>query len=77
MLSQVSVQLSLAFGVAIGGGIFEGVHLLHGGAPGLNDFHVAFWAMATVTLISALIFLRVPRSANMHSHRAESGAPAE
>ncbi len=77
VLSQVSVQLSLAFGVAIGGGIFEGAHLLHGGAPALNDFHVAFWVMATVTLISALIFLRVPRSANMHSHRAESGAPAE
>ncbi|RYE46274.1 MAG: MFS transporter [Hyphomicrobiales bacterium] len=77
VLSQVSVQLSLAFGVAIGGGIFEGVHLLHGGPPDLNDFHVAFWVMATLTLISALIFLRVPRSANMHSHQAESGAPAE
>jgi hypothetical protein len=30
-----------------------------------------------VTLISALIFLRVPKTANMHSHRAETGAPAE
>lgn len=77
MLSQVSVQLSLAFGVAIGGGIFEGAHLLHGGAPALSDFHVAFWVMATLTLISALIFLRVPKTANMHSHQAEKSAPAE
>ena len=38
---------------------------------------MAAWVMATLTLISALIFLRVPRSANMHSHQAESGAPAE
>lgn len=77
VLSQVSVQLSLAFGVAIGGGIFEGAHLLHGGAPALSDFHVAFWVMATLTLISALIFLRVPKTANMHSHQAEKSAPAE
>ena len=76
VISQVSVQLSLAFGVAIGGGIFEGVHLLHGGEPLLNDFHVAFWIMAAVTLVSATIFLRVPKTATMHSHQAE-GAAAE
>ena len=77
VLSQVSVQLSLAFGVAIGGGVFEGVRLLEGGGePVLMDFHIAFWVMAAITIAAGLIFLRLPRSASMHSH-AESGSAAE
>ncbi|MBN9310017.1 MFS transporter [Devosia sp.] len=77
VMSQVSGQLSLAFGVAVGGGVLEGVRLLHGrGEPLLGDFHIAFWVMAALTIVSALIFLRVPKTASMHSH-AESGSAAE
>lgn len=76
VMSQVSVQLSLAFGVALGGGALEGFRLIHGGEPLLSDFHWAFWLMASVTLVSALIFTRLPRTASMHSHHAQS-EPAE
>jgi EmrB/QacA subfamily drug resistance transporter len=76
VIGQVSVQLSLAFGVALGGGALEGFRLIHGGEPLLADFHWAFWLMAAITLASALIFTRVPRSASMHSHRTQ-GEPAE
>jgi len=74
VISQVSVQLSLAFGVALGGGVLEGFRLMHGGEPLLADFHWAFWLMAAITLISAAIFTRVPRTASMHSHRAQGEA---
>jgi EmrB/QacA subfamily drug resistance transporter len=76
VMSQVSVQLSLAFGVALGGGALEGFRLIHGGEPLLQDFHWAFWLMAAITLISAAIFTRVPKTASMHSHQA-TGEAAE
>ena len=76
VLSQVSIQLSMAFGVALGGGALEGFRLMHGGEPLLQDFHWAFWLMAAVTLASVAIFTRVPRTASMHSHQARS-EPAE
>lgn len=74
VIGQVSVQLSLAFGVALGGGALEGFRLLHGGEPLLADFHWAFWMMAAITLASALIFLRLPKFASMHSHRTQGEA---
>jgi EmrB/QacA subfamily drug resistance transporter len=76
VMSQVSIQLSMAFGVALGGGALEGFRLLHGGEPLLGDFHWAFWLMAAITLVSVGIFARLPRTANMHSHQAQ-GEPAE
>ena len=76
VMSQVSVQLSLAFGVALGGGALEGFRLIHGGEPLLQDFHWAFWLMAVITLVSALIFIRVPKTTTMASHHTAS-EPAE
>jgi MFS family permease len=76
VMSQVSVQLSLAFGVALGGGALEGFRLIHGGEPLLQDFHWAFWLMAAITLVSAAIFTRVPKTATMGSHHTAS-EPAE
>jgi hypothetical protein len=71
VISQVGVQLTLAFGVAVGGGALEGIRLLHGGVePLLSDFHFAFYVMAGFTLISTLLFFRLPR------HAAISGTPA-
>jgi EmrB/QacA subfamily drug resistance transporter len=65
VISQVGVQLWLAFGVALGGGVLEGVRLTHGGPPALGDFHIAFFVMAAVTLVSTILFFRLPRSAGM------------
>jgi len=68
VISQVSVQLSLAFGVALGGGVLELSRLAtHGGGePLLADFHTAFSVIGAVTLISTVMFARVPKSAGLH-----------
>jgi EmrB/QacA subfamily drug resistance transporter len=75
VMSQVNMQLSLAFGVALGGGALEGFRMLRGGdEPVLADFHWAFWVMAAMTLASAFVFARVPRTASMTNHEAKSEA---
>jgi MFS family permease len=79
-ISQVAIQLSLAFGVALGGGVLEGVRLTHGGEPVLFDFHVAFYVIAAVALVSTALFFRLPRTAGRHltGHgKTELEAPAE
>jgi EmrB/QacA subfamily drug resistance transporter len=73
-ISQVGVQLSLAFGVALGGGVLEGVRLTHGGDPVLMDFHIAFYAIAAVALISTMVFFQLKRGAG--AHLTEHGVPA-
>ena len=75
VISQVGIQLTLAFGVAVGGGALEGARLLHGGAPLLGDFHIAFYVMAAVTLVSTILFARLPRhaGANVSGHGVEAG----
>jgi EmrB/QacA subfamily drug resistance transporter len=67
VISQVWVQMSLAFGVALGGGVLEASNMLHGGTgPVLGDFHVAFWVIGAVVLISTVMFARLPRDAGSH-----------
>ena len=65
-ISQVGIQLSLAFGVALGGGVLEGVRLLHGGEPVLMDFHIAFYVIASVALVSTVMFYFLPKTAGSH-----------
>ncbi len=79
-ISQVAIQLSLAFGVALGGGVLEGVRLLHGGGePLLGDFHIAFYVIAAVAMISTALFMRLPRTAGRHltGHGHVLETPAE
>ena len=78
-ISQVTIQLSLAFGVALGGGALEGLRLLHGGEPLLGDFHIAFYVIAAVALVSTVMFYFLPRTAGQHltSHGRAVEAPAE
>ena len=77
-ISQVAVQLSLATGVAVGGGVLEGVRLLHGGDPVLGDFHVAFYVMAAIALVSTVMFYGLSRTAGSHltSHRHSAAEPS-
>jgi len=73
VISQVGVQLSLACGVALGGGMLEFSHLVSGGAtPTVGDFHTAFWVVGTVALVATAVFLRLPRHAGhaLSGHRA-------
>jgi len=80
-INQVGIQLSLAFGVALGGGVLEGLRLLHGGEPLLGDFHIAFFVIASVALVSTVMFFFLPKGAGQHltghRHRAAVEAPAE
>jgi EmrB/QacA subfamily drug resistance transporter len=75
VISQVGIQLSLAFGVALGGGVLELVRLSHGGEPLLQDFHIAFYVIAAVAIVSSVMFARMPRTAgsNISGHGADGG----
>jgi EmrB/QacA subfamily drug resistance transporter len=66
VISQVTVQLSLAFGVALGGGVLEAMRLRHGAEPVLFDFHVAFYVIAAVCFVSTILFWRLPKDAGAH-----------
>ncbi|MGV8856379.1 MAG: MFS transporter, partial [Devosia sp.] len=63
VISQVSAQLSIAFGVALGGGMLEASTALHGGDLVLADFHIAFMVLAAICLISTVMFFRLPKNA--------------
>jgi EmrB/QacA subfamily drug resistance transporter len=65
-ISQVVIQLSLAAGVAIGGGALEGARFLHGGGATLLDFHLAFYLTAIISIVSTFMFARLPASAGRH-----------
>jgi EmrB/QacA subfamily drug resistance transporter len=77
-ISQVAIQLSLAFGVALGGGALELLRRTHGGGPELIDFHVAFYIIAAVALVSTAMFYFLPKGAGSHltGHRQAAAAAA-
>ena len=75
-ISQVTIQLSLAFGVALGGGTLELVRRTHGGDPVLLDFHMAFYVIAAVALVSTVMFFFLPKSAGSHLTGHGHGAVA-
>lgn len=63
VIAQVSTQLSIALGVALGGGMLEASQALRGGELVLGDFHFAFFVLAAVCLISTVMFYRLPKNA--------------
>ena len=75
-ISQVTIQLSLAFGVALGGGTLELVRRTHGGDPALMDFHIAFYVIAAVAVVSTVMFFFLPKNAGAHLTGHGHGAVA-
>ncbi len=63
VISQVSTQLSIALGVALGGGMLEMSNAMRGGELVLADFHLAFFVLAAICLISTIMFARLPANA--------------
>jgi MFS family permease len=63
VISQVSTQLSIALGVALGGGLLEMSNAMRGGELVLADFHLAFFVLAAICLISTIMFARLPANA--------------
>jgi EmrB/QacA subfamily drug resistance transporter len=63
VINAVCQQLSIAAGVAVAGGVLELSSNLHGGDIVLSDFHIAWFVVAAVAVISAVPFLRLPPDA--------------
>ena len=72
VISAVAQQISIALGVAVAGGLIEFTSRLHGGAPNLGDFHIAWFVVAGIAAISTLFFWRLPpdAGADVSGHRA-------
>ena len=60
----VAQQLSVAFGVAVAGGILEVSAHMHGGdSLQLIDFHIAFFVVGGLSAIAGLVFFLLPHDA--------------
>ena len=72
-INAVSQQLSIAFGVALAGGVLEVSSGLGGGALRLEDFRIAWFVVAGVAMLSALPFLWLPPDAgsNVSGHKVK------
>lgn len=70
-ISAVTQQISVALGVAVGGGVLEFMAHAHGGVPTLADFHVAWFVVAAVAAVSAIFYFRLPpdAGADVSGHR--------
>jgi EmrB/QacA subfamily drug resistance transporter len=63
-INAVAQQLSVAGGIAVAGGSLEFTSsLLHGGELELGDFHIAWFAVSVVAILSAVTFFRLPPDA--------------
>jgi EmrB/QacA subfamily drug resistance transporter len=76
VIAQVLGQITFALGVALGGGVLEASHMMRGGELALEDFHIAFYAVAAVCGISTVLFMRMPKNAGsqLSGHRIEQAA---
>ncbi len=62
--ASVAQQVSLSLGVALGALILQASRGMSGEAQiTLHDFSVAFWIVGSISAISALSFMRLPKSA--------------
>ena len=59
----VAQQLSVAFGVAVAGGILELSTRAHGGTLSLIDFQIAFFVVGALSMLAGLSYLRLPKDA--------------
>ena len=62
-ISAASQQISVALGVAVGGGILEVMTYLTGGPIDAASFSIAFVIVGSVTALALIPFLRLPKDA--------------
>ncbi|NKF21242.1 MFS transporter [Solimonas marina] len=77
--SSTAQQLSLSIGVGIGAQLLNSARALRGGETlAASDFHVAFYVIAALTAISALLFRRLSTDAGsaVSGHPERSAAAA-
>jgi EmrB/QacA subfamily drug resistance transporter len=75
-IAAASQQISIAIGVAIAGGILEGMTYATGQPLGLAAFSTAFLIVGAITAFAILPFLTLPRDAGsaVSGHRLRGGA---
>ncbi len=68
----VAQQISVAFGVAVAGGILEITSILSGGHLTLLNFQIAFFAVGGLSALAGIIYFRLPHDAgsNVSGHAA-------
>jgi EmrB/QacA subfamily drug resistance transporter len=68
----VAQQLSVAFGVAVAGGILEVSTRLRGSELALIDFQIAFFVVGGLSMLASIVYFRLPPDAgsNVSGHRA-------
>ncbi|MGN6159720.1 MAG: DHA2 family efflux MFS transporter permease subunit [Devosia sp.] len=78
-IAAVVQQISVALGVAVAGGILEAATQIRNAPLDLFDFHIAWYIVAVLALISTVQFLRLPpdAGANVSGHRVRPMQKAE
>jgi len=62
-ITAVFQQVSIALGVAVGGGVLEVSTQLHGGPLTLADFHTAFFLVAAISATASFFFMALAADA--------------
>jgi MFS family permease len=78
-IATATQQITSAIGVAVGGGILEGMHHFTGEPIGHSTFATAFIVVGTISALAALPFLALPRDAgsSVSGHRLRGPANEE
>ncbi|MBU2193757.1 MAG: MFS transporter [Alphaproteobacteria bacterium] len=78
-ISAATQQISIAVGVAVGGGLLEGTSYLSGEPIGPGSFTVAFLTVGLITALSLIPFARLPKDAgsSVSGHRLRRPAGEE
>jgi MFS family permease len=62
-INSVAQQISLATGVAVAGAVLDIAGQFHSGGISLSDFHIAFFVVAIISVLSTFTFFRLPQDA--------------
>jgi len=75
-INSVAQQISLATGVAVAGAVLDIAGQFHGKGITLGDFHIAFFVVALISVLSTFTFFRLPQDAGaeVSGHRAPAMA---
>lgn len=73
-IAAATQQITVAIGVAVGGGILESVHFITGEPVGPSAFAIAFMIVGMISILSLTAFARLPKDAgaSVSGHRSRT-----